>query len=72
MISNNKLYVYFEFSRNNHKRDTIDNFAKLYEKRINEVIDHCTSSDSGGYTPSDFSTAGLNQQELDNLLANLN
>jgi microcystin synthetase protein McyA len=35
------------------------------------LIEHCLSPDAGGYTPSDFPVAQLNQQELDDILAEI-
>lgn len=72
MIINNKLIMEFNFSKNVQKKETIIEFAKMYEDALKIIIEHCTSTEAGGYTPSDFSAAGLNQQELDNLLANIN
>ncbi|MBK8552598.1 MAG: hypothetical protein IPL53_16625 [Ignavibacteria bacterium] len=72
IITGNKLKVYFNYSKNIHKRQTIISFAEFYRDALENVIQYCTSDTAGGYTPSDFSTSGLNQQELDNLLANLN
>ncbi len=72
LITEDKLKINFTYSRNLHSKETIEAFADSYLNALKNIITHCTDSDAGGYTPSDFSAAGLNQQELDNLLANLN
>ncbi|MEO8446523.1 MAG: amino acid adenylation domain-containing protein [bacterium] len=72
MIIDNKLKMEFTYSKNFHKEETIITFANLYKNSLIRIIQHCTETDSGGFTPSDFSAAGLDQQELDNLLSNLN
>lgn len=72
LITEEKLKINFTYSRNIHSKETIESFADSYLNALKNIITHCTDSDNGGYTPSDFSAAGLNQQELDNLLANLN
>ena len=72
LITEDKLKSSFIYSRNIHNKETIEAFADSYMNALKNIITHCTDSDAGGYTPSDFSAAGLNQQELDNLLANLN
>ena len=72
IITNNKLKMNFTFSRNIHKKETIETFAGFYRSALLSVIDHCKNPEAGGYTVSDFSESGLDQQELDNLLANLN
>jgi hypothetical protein len=35
------------------------------------LIRHCQSPEAGGYTPSDFPTMLLSQQELDELMTTL-
>lgn len=72
IISNGRLKMNFIFSRNIHKKETIEKFADFYRSALLSVIDHCRNPEAGGYTVSDFSESGLDQQELDNLLANLN
>ncbi|MEO8210866.1 MAG: condensation domain-containing protein, partial [bacterium] len=72
IVADNKLKMDFNFSKNIHKKETIETFAKHYEDALKNIIEHCSDAETGGYTPSDFEAAGLNQQELDNLLANLN
>lgn len=72
LINMDKLKMDFVYSTNFHKKETIELFSNLYKDSLNNLIAHCTEDDTGGVTPSDFSSSGLNQQELDNLLANLN
>ena len=72
IISDNRLKINFTFSKNIFNPESIEKFSEIYISELKNIIDHCTTEDSGGYTPSDFSAAGLDQQELDNLLANLN
>jgi hypothetical protein len=38
---------------------------------LSAIITHCQSPDAGGYTPSDFPGAKLNQKDLDKLLSKL-
>jgi non-ribosomal peptide synthase protein (TIGR01720 family) len=71
MVIDDKLKMEFTFSKNIHRKETITKFATMYESALKQIITHCTVTEAGGFTPSDFSAAGLNQQELDNLLANL-
>ena len=71
-ISEGSLKMEFVYSNKIHNKVTIEQLAKYYEDTLSSVIQHCKSPDAGGYTPSDFSEAGLDQQELDNLFANLN
>lgn len=72
LITEDKFKINFNYSSNIHSRKTIEAFAESYINELRNIISHCTGTEAGGYTPSDFSAAGLSQQELDNLLANLN
>ncbi|HMS34192.1 MAG TPA: amino acid adenylation domain-containing protein [Ignavibacteria bacterium] len=72
LITDDKLKIEINYSINIHNKETIESFADSYLNELTNIITHCTDTESGGFTPSDFSAAGLNQQELDNLLANLN
>ncbi len=72
IIINGRLRMNFIYSRNIHKKETMKKFADFYRSALLSVIDHCRNPEAGGYTVSDFSESGLDQQELDNLLANLN
>ncbi len=71
LIVSNRVKMDFVFSKNIHKRETIESIAKIYTDELKKIIDHCISQESSGFTPSDFSAAGLDQQELDKLIANL-
>ncbi|MET0397904.1 MAG: condensation domain-containing protein, partial [Longimicrobiaceae bacterium] len=51
-----------------HQRETVERLAEAYGEELRSLIAHCTSSGAGGYTPSDFPLAGLDQAALDALL----
>jgi len=61
-------YIY---RQNVHQRTTIERLAYAFIEVLKSLIDHCTSPEVGGYTPSDFSAARLNQQQLDSFLAKI-
>ncbi len=42
---------------------------KEFLQSLRELIQHCVSSDAGGYTPSDFPLCGLDQATIDPLTA---
>ncbi len=54
-----------------HKRETVETLAKNFIRGLEAIIDHCLSPGAGGFTPSDFPDADLDQQELDDLLDDL-
>ena len=45
--------------------------AELYLQQLKVIIEHCTGSQTGGFTPSDFPDADLNQGELDSFISQL-
>ncbi|MET0395723.1 MAG: condensation domain-containing protein, partial [Longimicrobiaceae bacterium] len=51
-----------------HRRETVERLAEWYTEELRAVIEHCRSEDAGGYTPSDFPLARLDQAALDTLL----
>jgi amino acid adenylation domain-containing protein/non-ribosomal peptide synthase protein (TIGR01720 family) len=68
-ICGGRLRIHWEFSRNHHRRATIERVAADYMSRLEELIKHCRSPKQARFTPSDFAQAGINQKELDKLVA---
>jgi len=54
-----------------HRRATIETLARNILASLESLLSHCLSQDAGGFTPSDFPEAGLSQEELDRLVADL-
>ena len=67
-----KLEMTWAYSDKIHKLDTIERLASGFMEVLTELIYHCQSKDDQSYTPSDFSAAKLNQQQLDKFLAKIN
>lgn len=63
-----ELRVDFGYSRNLHRRETIERLAGEYLAALREVVGHCVSPEAGGYTPSDFPLAKLDQGTIDGKL----
>lgn len=70
-IVNGQLQLSWIYSRDSHRRATIEALADDFMETLEKLIAHCQSPDAGGYTPSDFPEVELSQEELDNLLAEL-
>jgi non-ribosomal peptide synthase protein (TIGR01720 family) len=70
-VTENTMKVHWVFSRNFHRRETIQRLADDFLRRVRAIIAHCQSPEAGGYTASDFPDANLNEEELDNILAEL-
>ncbi len=67
-IQDRKLTVHWYFSRSVHDRETIERLASSYLDALRVLIAHCLEPSAGGYTPSDFTLAGLSQEQLDAIL----
>jgi amino acid adenylation domain-containing protein/non-ribosomal peptide synthase protein (TIGR01720 family) len=64
-----RLQVSWTYSQNRHRRETIEELARSFLAELQRLIAHCLSPEAGGYTPSDFPLAGLDQATLDRLAA---
>ncbi|MEM9485370.1 MAG: amino acid adenylation domain-containing protein, partial [Cyanobacteria bacterium P01_F01_bin.116] len=66
-----KLQINWSYSRAHHHPETIEQLAQNYIHALKELIDHCLSTDIGGYTPSDFPMVDLSQTDLDDVMQQL-
>jgi amino acid adenylation domain-containing protein/non-ribosomal peptide synthase protein (TIGR01720 family) len=66
IVLNGRFQLNWTYSENVHRRSTIENLAESFLGALQEIIRHCLAS-CGGYTPSDFPLAKLNQQQIDRL-----
>nr|AXN93615.1 PuwG [Anabaena sp. UHCC-0399] len=70
IVAEGKLHINLTYSEKVHKQSTIEHLANDFITALQTLIHHCQSA-TGGYTPSDFPAAELNQDELDALLAEI-
>ena len=68
LVLDGKLEFRWSFSGHAHRRDTIAGVAESYVAALRGVIAHCAAPDSGGYTPSDFPLARVDQKTLDRIV----
>ncbi len=66
-IADHRLQAHFDFSSECHRAATIEALAAGFREALRELIRHCLEPAAGGFTPSDFVLAGLDQQTLDRL-----
>ncbi len=64
-IVRGRLEILWIYSSNLHDEATIARLAERYIEILTELIEHCSAPGTGGYTPSDFPLAGLDQEALD-------
>jgi non-ribosomal peptide synthase protein (TIGR01720 family) len=66
-----RLRLTFSYDNTAGDRETVEALADETLRVVHELIDHCTRVDTGRYTPSDFPESGLDQRQLDSLVAEL-
>ncbi|MFN6461421.1 MAG: SDR family NAD(P)-dependent oxidoreductase [Nostoc sp. DedVER02] len=64
-----QLQLDWYYSKNVHERQTVEKLANNFVQALLSLITHCQSLEAGEYTPSDFSAANINQDNLSKLLA---
>jgi non-ribosomal peptide synthase protein (TIGR01720 family) len=69
MVTEGKLVIAWTYSEQRYRRETVEHLAATFADALRALIDHCLSSEAGGYTPSDFADLDFDQNELDELLA---
>ena len=70
-VFDGRLNVTWTFGARVHDRATVERLAAGYLESLRELVAHCRDPQAGGYTPSDFALAGLAQEGLDALLAQI-
>ena len=70
-LAGGQLQCDWTYSERIHRRDTVAGLARGFIEALRMLIRHCQSPEAGGYTPSDFPTMRLSQQELDELMITL-
>ena len=65
------LLVRFTYDQLSFEESTIKKLTETFKGHLMRIIEHCTQSDSTGFTPSDFPEAQMSQDDLDNLLEQL-
>ena len=71
LVIDGRLRLDWTYSKAVHRHSTIEGLAESFMESLRLLIHHCTSANAGGYTPSDFAEADLDQEELDRLIAKL-
>jgi amino acid adenylation domain-containing protein/non-ribosomal peptide synthase protein (TIGR01720 family) len=68
-IIEEKLRLNWGYNRQQYHHETIVDLVDLFQRSLLDLIEHCQAPDAGGYTPSDFALAALDQHQLDAVLA---
>src|SRR5262249_17249202 len=70
-VAPGSLQLVWTYSENVHQRTTVERLAQGFMETLISLIAHCQSSEAGGYTPSDFPAARVNQKDIDQLTARI-
>jgi amino acid adenylation domain-containing protein/non-ribosomal peptide synthase protein (TIGR01720 family) len=70
-VTGDRLGFDWTYSKDIYDRSTVERVAAYFADSLRIVREHCLSPEVGGYTPSDFMLANLNQKSLDGVLRQL-
>lgn len=62
-----QLRMMWSYNEQRHDRAAIEELARYLFEAVQALSTHCSTPGAGGYTPSDFPLARLDQQEIDRL-----
>jgi non-ribosomal peptide synthase protein (TIGR01720 family) len=65
------LRLAWKYSRNLHARAIIEQIANRYAEILQSLVDQCLNDRAGGFTPSDFPAARLDQETLNALIVRI-
>jgi non-ribosomal peptide synthase protein (TIGR01720 family) len=66
-VSGGQLHFTCVYGRSIHRRATIERLLREFAEELRALIDHCVAPDAGGFTPSDFPLAQLDEAKLGKL-----
>jgi non-ribosomal peptide synthase protein (TIGR01720 family) len=70
-VRDGRLTVNWIHGERRHRRETVERLADRFLASLRRLIEHCLAPDAGGFTPSDFPAAALDQKSLDRLLGSI-
>jgi amino acid adenylation domain-containing protein/non-ribosomal peptide synthase protein (TIGR01720 family) len=70
-VSGGRLFATWTYGRNVHRAGTVERLADAFADELRALVAHCRDPHAGGFTPSDFELAGLDQGGLDALLGQI-
>jgi non-ribosomal peptide synthase protein (TIGR01720 family) len=71
IVADGRLEVTWGYSANLHRRETVEALAAAFVDALADLVRHCRRREEGLYSPSHFTQATLNQDELDELVSSL-
>jgi fengycin family lipopeptide synthetase B len=71
VVAAGRLHVTWTYPTEMYAEGTVQGLADGFVQALRDLIAHCRDPQAGGFTPSDFAMAGLDQESLDALLSQL-
>jgi non-ribosomal peptide synthase protein (TIGR01720 family) len=68
-VAQGRLRLDWTYSEAVHRRETVEALAESFIRALQGLIEHCRSPEAGGFTPSDFPLAELDQAALQRIAA---
>ncbi|MFG2909706.1 non-ribosomal peptide synthase/polyketide synthase [Kitasatospora sp. NPDC048286] len=68
VVADGELELTWHYSEEVHEADTVRGLAEAVLTALTAIVEHCAEPGAGGRTPSDFPLAGLDQEQLDQLV----
>ena len=68
-VSGGRLELTWTYSENVHRRETVERLADGFLDALRALVEGAQEAAAGGYTPSDFDDVDLDQEALDQILA---
>ncbi|NOU64742.1 amino acid adenylation domain-containing protein [Paenibacillus sp. LMG 31461] len=68
-VHKNQLYLMISNRSADFEGVKIDTFLMNYKQNINSIVEHCSITQKRHFTPSDFDTVDLTQEDLDRLFS---
>jgi non-ribosomal peptide synthase protein (TIGR01720 family) len=62
--SDGRMVFDWYYSDGLHRAETVERVAQDYVRALKDLVEHCLSPQAGGFTPSDFPLANLNDDTL--------
>ena len=69
VVARDRLHIDWTYCEHAYERDTIEGLAGAFVSALRDLIAECAKPGSGGWTPSDFPLAKLDQRALDRISA---
>ncbi|MFI9626620.1 amino acid adenylation domain-containing protein [Streptomyces sp. NPDC052042] len=68
-VRHRRMEFRWEYATGAHRRATVERVAGAFAAALEAIVEHCARPGAGGFTPSDFPLAALDQVAVDRITA---